>query len=272
MRFLCLHGGGTSAEIFKTQTAAFRAKLTLSPPPLFDFVNGPHPAPAAPGIDLFYSPPYYSYIQPATPSGMADAYAWLRAYIAQYGPYDGVMTFSQGGALVAGMLLHQAVNTPHEPLPFECAVFICSGLPLAVLDDLGVPLSAKARDIDRQSISALSSQASSAAILAAGVERWRGVEVEGFVEGEEVSARDFFGLDFESFPRGWRIEMPTVHVYGRRDPRYPASRILAQFCREGGRVEFDHGAGHEIPRRKEVSEAIARRVEEVVGRVEGGLW
>lgn len=199
---------------------------------------------------------------------MSDAHKWLLEYVSIHGPYDAVMTFSQGGSLVSSMLISHSINTPHLPLPFKFGVFICSGVPLGALDELGVPVSEKARKIDRESVTALFSQASSEAILAAGVERWRGVEVAGFVEGENMKENDFFGLDFSSFPKEWRIDMPTVHIYGRRDPRYPASKILAHFCIEGKRKEFDHGAGHEIPRKKEISAAIAKEIDLVINGVE----
>ncbi|KAH8647538.1 hypothetical protein BGZ61DRAFT_466794 [Ilyonectria robusta] len=38
---------------------------------------------------------------------------------------------------------------------------------------------------------------------------------------------DVFGLDFTRFPRSARIGIPTVHIYGSRDPRWPAGIQLA---------------------------------------------
>ncbi|MCJ1384561.1 hypothetical protein MMC17_007678 [Xylographa soralifera] len=260
MRFLCLHGAGTSAEIFKTQTSAFRAKLSIYPPPTFDFISGPFPSRAAAGIDLFYPPPYYSFYAAASIPALHAAHAWLLDYIAKHGPYDAVMTFSQGGALASSLLLSHFINTPHLPSPFKLAVFICSGLPLQALDDMGLPVGQKARDLDEKSRQALFSQGSSAAILAQGHERWTGIESEEATEGE-VLETDVYGLDFTQYPKEWRIRIPTVHVYGKKDPRCPASIQLAWFCEEGKRMEYDHGAGHEVPRKRDVSTIIAEAVE-----------
>ncbi|MCJ1396131.1 hypothetical protein MMC18_009020 [Xylographa bjoerkii] len=260
MRFLCLHGAGTSGEIFKIQTSAFRAKLSISPTPTFDFIDAPFPSKPAAGIDLFYSPPYYSFYSAATIPALHAAHAWLLAYVAKHGPYDAVMTFSQGGALASSMLLSHFINTPHVPSPFKLAVFICSGIPLLALDELGLPVGQKARDIDENSKHALSAQASSASILAQGRERWTGIESDVVTEGE-VLETDVYGLDFTQYPKEWRVRMPTVHVYGKKDPRYAASTQLAWFCEEGKRRVYDHGTGHEIPRKREVSMAIAEAVE-----------
>ncbi|MCJ1250360.1 hypothetical protein MMC30_007586 [Trapelia coarctata] len=272
MRFLCLHGAGTSAAIFKNQTAAFRAKLKIDPPPTFDFINGPYSSSPAAGINLFYPPPYYSFFAGASPAALASAHAWLLELLDRDGPYDVVMTFSQGGALASTLLLTHAVNG--IPPPFKAAVFICSGMPLPMLADFGIPISDKAREWDESSRQQLSAQADNAAILSAGRDRWTGVTVKGELSlntpGKEIPDTDVFGLDFSQIPRSYRIDIPTVHIYGGRDPRFPASMQLARFCEEEGgrRREFDHGTGHEIPRNRAVSDRIAGLVEWVMGEAE----
>lgn len=57
------------------------------------------------------------------------------------------------------------------------------------------------------------------------------------------------------------IGIPTVHVYGARDPRYPASVTLSHFCDERMRRTFDHGGGHDIPRTGDVSHMMKELVE-----------
>jgi Serine hydrolase (FSH1) len=52
----------------------------------------------------------------------------LDAFLAQEGPYDGVIAFSQGGILVATYLIQQALINPQKPLPFKCAIFSSSGI------------------------------------------------------------------------------------------------------------------------------------------------
>ena len=172
------------------------------------------------------------------------------------------MTFSQGGSLASTLLLHLAIS--NLPAPFKVGIFICGGIPLKVLDDLGLPVSQIARDWDENSRQALFAQADSKAILASGKERWTGVTTETaqpYNPSNEIDETDVFGLDFSSFPAEYQIRIPTVHIYGSRDPRYPASVQLAHFCEEDKRRIYDHGSGHEIPRNAEVSKSIARLVE-----------
>ena len=49
----------------------------------------------------------------------------LKAYIAENGPYDGAMGFSQGAQMIAGLMLeHQSLH-PFEPALFQVAIFFC---------------------------------------------------------------------------------------------------------------------------------------------------
>ena len=70
-----------------------------------------------------------------------------------------------------------------------------------------------------------------------------------------------YGLDFTTFPEDLKIRIPTVHVYGAKDPKYVASLQLVHFCQEGRRRVFDHGGGHDVPKATGVSDRIAELVE-----------
>ena len=72
-----------------------------------------------------------------------------------------------------------------------------------------------------------------------------------------VRPTNVFGLDFTKIPTRLQISIPTVHIYGSQDPRYPASIQLAQFCEPTVRRTYDHGGGHDVPRSRQVSENIA---------------
>ncbi|KAL8777960.1 MAG: hypothetical protein Q9194_002266 [Teloschistes cf. exilis] len=259
MRFLCLHGKGTSAAIFQSQTTAFRSKLSNEF--TFDFVDGFLSSDPAPGVDLFYPPPYYSFWNTLAIADVRKSLTWLRDYIAKNGPYDGVMCFSQGCSLIASFCLYHEAETPNQPLPFKVAIFICGGVPMQVLEDLGIDVSQEAWDMNTKSSKALAEQASSDAILKSGLNRW--VNADGFIseQGKPVDPKNVFGLNFEDMPQHLRITIPTVHVYGNKDPRCTASLQLAQFSDPVLRKTYDHGGGHDVPRKTEVSESIARMVE-----------
>ncbi|KAB8079389.1 serine hydrolase FSH [Aspergillus leporis] len=261
MKILCLHGKGTSGLIFKSQTSSFRSYLT-DLPITFNFIDGPHPTTPAPGIDLFYPPPYYTFWETDTVPAVLNARTWLLDYISKNGPYDAVMAFSQGCALAAATLLLHAHETPLAPPPFKAAIFICGGAPLAILEEVGYEIPAEIRDRDVLSRKKLAAQADSKAILAKGAERWSSAEGSGVGFNEEV-------VRGELGEGGVKIAVPTVHVYGRRDPRFIAGVQLSGVCvGEGSRRVYDHRGGHDIPRGETVSRALADLVRWVLG--EGG--
>ncbi|RMZ78670.1 hypothetical protein DV738_g3767, partial [Chaetothyriales sp. CBS 135597] len=276
-RILCLHGHGTSASIFKSQTAAFRSKLSSDFE--FDFVDAPFPSTGAPGIHAIYSCPTYTWWQQSTPEEIRAAHSWVAEYARQHGPYDAVCCFSQGCSLASTMALYRSVRQPSTPnqgepqLPFRAAIFICGGVPLAALEDMGLPVSVRAHETNKCTGTMLNDMAGRLAELAAdrkrikrGVSLWDGSTGRLLHDPARRPARnDVFGLDFTAFPDSARICIPTVHVYGSKDPRWPAAIQLAEFCDDS--IEFDHGGGHDIPRSTEVSTRIADMVKRVVLRV-----
>ncbi|KAI9367439.1 serine hydrolase FSH [Aspergillus egyptiacus] len=292
-RILALHGHGTSAAIFKAQTASFRAKLPDSYS--FEFIDAPFPSSPAAGIAAIYpAGPYYTWYAEQTPSAMRAAITHITAYMAEHGPYDAVCGFSQGCALIGSLLLYHAravSNTDREDghghgdrdriadqneqrVPFKAAIFICGGVPLWVLEDLGLPVSEAAREVHKTTSGLLSTTAGRLNAFAADtklVPRGQGLWDENLGTGALVhdgnvrpARGDVFGLDFTVFPQWATIGIPTGHVYGAKDPRWPAGIQLAELCDEETRVEFDTGGGHDIPRLSRVSEGIAGLVRRVL--------
>lgn len=279
-RILCLHGHGTSASIFKSQTAAFRSKLPDTY--TFDFVDAPFTSPGAPGITAIYKTQTYTWWPQPTPEAIRGAHRWVVDYARRHGPYDAVCCFSQGCSLAATMALYHAIQQTTEPgsiedpLPFRAAIFICGGVPLPALEDMGLEVSERAHEINQCTGALLNGTAGRLAELAAnlhlikrGVGLWDG-NMGSLVHDpkQRPDRSDVFGLDFTKFPAAARITIPTVHIYGSKDPRWPAGIQLAEFCVD--RKEFDHGGGHDIPRSTEVSERIAGMVIRLMERV-GGL-
>ncbi|KAB8227474.1 serine hydrolase FSH [Aspergillus alliaceus] len=246
IRILCLHGKGTSALVFRSQTTSFRTRLNDLPLE-FDFIDAPHPTTPAAGIDLFYDPPYYAFWPDDTLSNVHSARKWLLDHIATHGPYDAVMGFSQGSILAASTLLWHAYESPGTPPPFKAAIFICGGAPLGVLEEVGYEIPPEVREWDLESRRRLAAVADKKAILAAGSARWKEEEID--VEGVRGS------LVGEV-----KIQVPTVHVYGSRDPRYGAGVLLSGVCEERKRRDFNHGGGHDIPRGQVVSDKLAELV------------
>ncbi|KAJ5240195.1 hypothetical protein N7468_004814 [Penicillium chermesinum] len=251
MRVLCLHGKGTSAKVFESQTSNIRSQLSIGNVQ-FDFVNGPNETTAAPGVDMFYQPPYYGFWEKATLEAVLKAVDWLKEYIAKKGPYDVVMSFSQGSIVASSLLLLHQKESPDQPPPFKAGIFICGASSLRVLEALGFNITQEALARDEASVDALTKQADVSSIMSQGAERWKG---DSFMQGRsEEEVRDEFQGPF-------KIQIPTVHVYGAKDPRLGASLQLAGLCESKNRRCYSHQGGHEIPRTSNVTAMITDMVE-----------
>ncbi|KAJ5345344.1 hypothetical protein N7452_003348 [Penicillium brevicompactum] len=282
MRFLCLHGRGTSAHIFKSQTASFRLKLqSLSADTTFEFVDGPFESDPAPDVAPFYSPPYYTFWQGKSVPAIREAHEELQAKLDRDGPYNGVLCFSQGCSLIASYLLYHERMHPDIPPPFRLAVFICGGVPLPVLEDLGLPISSQASQWDEETSRLLLSKntdtswliRNNAAGQGVGIDRWAPAPgtlpvIHAAQRQHYINKSDVFGLDLTCKPDDMRIRIPTVHICGSKDPRFPAAVQLHALCEEA--PLWDHGGGHDIPRGRETSQRIAELL--VKGMSRGEDW
>jgi hypothetical protein len=204
-------------------------------------------------VDLFYDPPYYSWYEGDGIEPVREAYNWLNDYVAKNGPYDAAMMFSQGCVLGSSALLLHHEETPDRPAPFKAAIFVCGGASLSVLEEMGFHVSAEARERDIASRSALALQAGSSSVMTKGADRWTGLGALSGGLSEEQLRNEINGP--------YRIPIPTVHIYGSKDPRYAAGVHLSGICEPGKRRAYDHGGGHEIPRTTAVSNAIAEMVQ-----------
>ena len=222
-------------------------------------MDAPYPTTPAAGVELFYPPPYYTFYRGTGVSVIRATHEWLRELLDRDGPYDGVMLFSQGCSLISSFLMYHQAENPHLPSPFKVAIFICGGVPLSVIEDLGVHVSAEARDLDARTSKQLQQRASAVATAAPRTDYWISVDERLFDPSAPIDTSNVFGLDFTKIQKP-RISIPTVHIYGGKDPRFPASVQLAHFCEPSMKRTYDHGGGHDVPRTKEVSEAIAELV------------
>jgi pimeloyl-ACP methyl ester carboxylesterase len=257
MKILCLHGKGTSGRIFQSQTASLRLKMENANPGQafeFEFLDGPQSSTPAPDTPQFYSPPYYAFYEGTEVRGIRKAHEWLDGILETRGPYDGVLMFSQGCALVSSYMLYRQWYEPEAPPPFRFAMFICGGVPITVLKDLGVPVSKEVEELDLATKRQLLDKTTCEITR----DRWQLTDYASIVRRAQFDSDDCFGLNLNQIPPELKIRIPTVHVFGSKDPRLPASVQLAGLCDPYIRKVYDHGGGHEIPRSKEVSEELVR--------------
>ncbi|KFY50397.1 hypothetical protein V495_00281 [Pseudogymnoascus sp. VKM F-4514 (FW-929)] len=266
MKWLCIHGTGSSAVIFQDQLASVIAHLQPSRH-AFHFINGPYLSGPAAGLDLRYPEgPYYTWWERATVANIRDACQKLHQHLV-HNSYDGVVCFSRGCLLIASYIWFHQTDNPTEPLPFKAVMFVCGGPVLSVLEELGMPISDKAREWDRRTKVALRERASKAAILKWGRDRWlipggNGDSDLHLNPSTPVDPSDVFGLDATDMPPQLRIGIPTIHVYGRVDPRWPASMQLLYLSDSATRLAYQHEGGHNIPRSSIAAEGIARLMDE----------
>ncbi|KAJ5117454.1 hypothetical protein N7448_011086 [Penicillium atrosanguineum] len=236
----------------------------------FHFINGPYSSSPAAGLDLRYPDgPYYTWWQQATVSNIRAACQSLHLYFLEHrhDPYDGVVCFSRGCLLVASYIWFHQIKQPAQSLPFKAAMFVCGGPVLSVLEELGMTITDKAQEWDRRTKLALRERASKAAIEKWGKDRWLTPGGNGDSDlhldpSAPIDPSDVFGLDIINMPQQLRIGIPTLHVYGRVDPRLPASLQLAHLSEATTRLTYRHEGGHNIPRSSVAAEGIARVMDE----------
>jgi predicted esterase len=133
MRLLCLHGHRTSGSILREQMVEASAALEAALGPALDlrFPNAPHPArgPAQQVVQATWpNTPYFEWWdkgEDGSYSGADETLEFIRDYEQMHGPFDGVVGFSQGGALAA--LLCSQVGSPAAVLPSLRLGLIMSG-------------------------------------------------------------------------------------------------------------------------------------------------
>ncbi|KAI0429433.1 serine hydrolase FSH [Xylaria sp. FL1042] len=124
MRILCLHGRGTNAKIFEMQTA--RIRQAIGRDHQFVFANGNVPTPPDAGAAAI-SDEYYGYVG-ETSLQHKSLYYDLLDLVNSQGPFDGLMGFSEGGAVAAWMLIENA-KYPLTFGPLRCAIFFSAAVP-----------------------------------------------------------------------------------------------------------------------------------------------
>ena len=154
---LCLHGGGSSSTIFKIQ--ARRLINQLAPHFRFIFVDGPHECPAGPGILPTFEniQPYHRWylgnwnrisstdyhLMPKEEVDAVDSVI-LRAMEETeggVGSFVGVMGFSQGARMAAGLMLRQQrlmpgkANKPLKGCRLKFGVLIAGPYPPITMAD-----------------------------------------------------------------------------------------------------------------------------------------
>ncbi|GKZ39250.1 hypothetical protein AbraIFM66950_012173 [Aspergillus brasiliensis] len=252
MRFLCLHGIGTGNAILEAQLYMVKRQL---PGHEFVYFEGELETPPAPGVEMFFPGPYYSYFTVPSPSAVLDVVNRLEQFIDLHGPFDGIIGFSQGAALAASYLLHDA-NRPCPQTAFRCAVFFCA-IQCWDLDSPGFT-------VDQEG-------------------HCRSIAGEGsppdLVWTTDKLTSVFSSADHPLLCREWnadtpllwpygkaprrlgplaQISIPSLHIVGAKDPYRADSLALQTYCMTDKTQMVETAAGHEIPRDSILARKVAQ--------------
>ncbi|KAH8703110.1 EF-hand calcium-binding domain protein [Talaromyces proteolyticus] len=245
MRFLCLHGRGTNADIFESQLAALHSRISSEH--TFDFIDAEFDCPPAPGIGDLFAPPYLCWYSQFDPTHIQTAHDYIRSTIEEDGPYDGVIGFSEGAALAASFLIslqhrNDESGGNQTDLLFKVAIFFNSAIVLSPSKTLG-----------------------------SNITQWIAKSRAQLIEFIHCNPKEFeklpdtFGFTsicLSSFKS--RIAIPTLHVIGERDGFVDDARQLVEFCCKQTAEVFVHSGGHELPRDEATLDRFATRFEAVI--------
>ncbi|KAH9884730.1 serine hydrolase FSH [Xylariomycetidae sp. FL2044] len=253
MRVLCLHGQNSSARAFESDLAPITSQVTQSDAAHeFIFIDGPIPStdPSDDGSPRFIYPETSTTTTITSSNSIPDVqHKWLTTELETNGPYDGVLAFAEGAAVVSSYLLHHQwydepassssssspSSSPTPTPPIKFAIFLGGQLPLGVLGDLlGAPAPAAARRVvaeaRRQHRLGLGPLAAHVAVA----------------RRAAFDSDDCFGLNLNRIPPELKIRIPTLHAWGERDPLLPGAVHLAGLCDPYLRKIYVHPGAREV--------------------------
>ncbi|KAE8056983.1 hypothetical protein FH972_013709 [Carpinus fangiana] len=118
-RFLCLHGFRTSGEILKKQLGKWPESVLQKIDLVF--ADGPFPSQGKSDVEEIFDPPYYEWFQFNKEfteyTNFDECLAFIEDFMIKHGPFDGLLGFSQGAILSAGLPGLQAKGVALTKVP-----------------------------------------------------------------------------------------------------------------------------------------------------------
>ncbi|CAG7917177.1 unnamed protein product [Penicillium olsonii] len=272
MRILCLHGSGMSPDIMKAQMSTLRE--LCDPSWEFHFLAGRITCPPAPGVQHLPGP-YLCYSADFDPVSVRAAQVLVQKEFETQGPFDGVLGFSAGAAILAGYLLNQRTRYPGKPLPVQFAVF-CSAVPIVSTDPIYYQalygsLSSEEEQMIRSGqldqILKLREPIRTAAKTVATVTD----TLKSILDNPPTHFLDRQPLEIPCpvHPDLYkaRLNIPTLHIRGKKEPRSlkECALVLESFCSPSLRRTLEHRTPHSLPTSRAEVEDMLAAMEEVVG-------
>ncbi|KAI1811936.1 inducible nitrate reductase 2 [Poronia punctata] len=275
MRILAFHGVGSSGAILRDQLSVVLSQL--GPHYEVHYLDGSVERSRGPGMASYYPGPFYSYTTGYTPREMREAFEDIDAAIEDYGPFSGVIGFSQGAALAAAYLLDWQRVQQDEPPPFEFAVFFSSVAAFSGVDAVGrgtvnglLTNTDKLNDIKSfphhhphhldETEKVFVDYLALTFLVAKKIGAVLPEDDIGFFRHEKA---DMVPRILHPALHKLRLKLPTVHVLGAGD--LPAmteqSKLVHGLCDESSARLIRHNGGHGIPSRRPEAVAVAKQIE-----------
>ncbi|KAJ5533541.1 hypothetical protein N7494_010093 [Penicillium frequentans] len=274
MRILCLHGHGTGPDVMEYQLSALQRAADASWE--FHYLCGEETCLPAPGIEKSFAEPYFCYSRHFDPESEDTAHALLEETIAQKGPFDGAIGFSQGAAILVAYLIEQEMSNSNNNHPFQFVIICSTTAPLAanteyhqrLLDSLSPEDEARIRSCRDDDIAKLPNETCTAITSL--------VALLDDVEPITHQPRSFY-LDrpLSDIPSmlhpdicDIRLALPVLHVRGKTE--LPALRdcglLVERFFETRKQRVFEHTAGHDIPRSGPEARQMLSAIEWVIAQ------
>jgi hypothetical protein len=243
---------GTNAQIYEAQLSPIVAQMDSTHE--YYFPEGFIECEAPPGVPALFQGPFYCFYAKPTAEQVKAAYEFVLEVIEEEGPFDGIMGFSQGGALAAMILLHHRKTSPHLPDLFRLAVFTCASLPFD--PDTETQPQPYNTIIDMET---------------------GAVDVRNFLPGDVIEQVPMNGFlvpledgdvvlrRFHPSCEPTRIDIPTVHIMGKSDWFLPQQRDLADLCGPDKFI-YVHDKEHALPRDLDFAQKAAALIKQAIDR------
>lgn len=233
-------------------------------------------------MPLWSQGPFYSNIPGYTPAEVRVAIENLDACVEYDGPFDGVLGFSQGGALAAAYIIdHQRRSKGRAPFSF--AVFLsptvvlspdtrdCENLIRGLLESLPGSFMQSFPRVGQADLAAIpdADQRLFASYLVEAITAFAQLGGKEEADHSYLRSRDA-DRSTARVPRPVhpllvkdRIGIPTVHVRGRAD--FPLtlrqSENLQGLCEESLARAYTHSGGHHVPTKPSEVRAVVSAIE-----------
>ncbi|KAL8397628.1 hypothetical protein RB594_004366 [Gaeumannomyces avenae] len=258
MKVLCLHGRGSNTEIFRMQTAAIRS--FLEPEYEFEFVEGRWPhleGNWSVHTTDFSKSKLYGYYNGLNLDDILATENELRQIIEDYGPFDGILGYSQGATLAAQLVIRYMMENPFatiQELPLKFAIFINGATPPCVLPLAGEELFDCPLDEFAEAAHLFK------VFKPNETNNLTNLRPAKLANGRKVVTDSVnYMTRYDPAWDGKVISIPTVHIRGRGDHSDYGEGLL-DLCEPDLAEDRLHIYGHDFPRGRDMSMTIARLI------------